>query len=81
MTLPGPPGLSLVPEMLESPFQLWNHRTNQFRSCHDCSDGGLGVALAETAFAGDLGMQIDLARAPREEVERDKYLDLRPEHG
>ena len=30
-------------------------------SCHDLSDGGLGVALAETAFAGGFGMQIDLA--------------------
>jgi phosphoribosylformylglycinamidine synthase len=30
-------------------------------SCHDLSDGGLGVALAETAFSGDFGMQIDLA--------------------
>jgi phosphoribosylformylglycinamidine synthase len=29
-------------------------------SCHDCSDGGLGVALAESAFAGGFGMQIDL---------------------
>ena len=29
-------------------------------SCHDCSDGGLGAALAETAFAGELGMDIDL---------------------
>ncbi len=33
-------------------------------SCHDCSDGGLGVALAETAFAGDLGMDIDLRLVP-----------------
>ncbi len=32
------------------------------RSCHDCSDGGLGVALAETAFSGGLGMAIDLGR-------------------
>ncbi|MCC6698674.1 MAG: phosphoribosylformylglycinamidine synthase [Candidatus Hydrogenedentes bacterium] len=31
-------------------------------SCHDCSDGGLGVALAESAFAGGFGMQIDLNR-------------------
>ena len=30
-------------------------------SCHDLSDGGLAVALAETAFAGGFGMQIDLA--------------------
>lgn len=29
-------------------------------SCHDCSDGGLAVALAESAFAGGLGMQIEL---------------------
>ena len=30
-------------------------------SCHDCSDGGLGVALAESAFAGGFGMQLDLS--------------------
>jgi len=36
------------------------------RSCHDCSDGGMAVALAEMAFAGGLGMKIDLcaAKAP-----------------
>jgi phosphoribosylformylglycinamidine synthase len=33
-------------------------------SCHDISDGGLGVALAETAFAGGLGMEIDLRNVP-----------------
>ncbi|MBI5117344.1 phosphoribosylformylglycinamidine synthase [Candidatus Poribacteria bacterium] len=30
-------------------------------SCHDCSDGGLGVALAETAFAGGLGIDADIS--------------------
>jgi len=30
------------------------------RSCHDLSDGGLAVALAESAFAGGLGAEIDL---------------------
>ncbi|MBI2423752.1 MAG: phosphoribosylformylglycinamidine synthase [Candidatus Hydrogenedentes bacterium] len=30
-------------------------------SCHDCSDGGLGAALAETAFAGGFGLDVDLA--------------------
>ena len=30
-------------------------------SCHDCSDGGLGAALAESAFAGGFGMTLDLA--------------------
>ncbi|MCG3199994.1 MAG: Phosphoribosylformylglycinamidine synthase subunit PurL [bacterium] len=33
-------------------------------SCHDCSDGGLGVALAESAFASDLGATIHLDRVP-----------------
>ncbi len=31
-------------------------------SCHDLSDGGLAVALAESAFAGGLGMAVDLGR-------------------
>lgn len=30
-------------------------------SCHDCSDGGLAVALAESAFAGGLGMELDIS--------------------
>ncbi|MDW7711212.1 MAG: phosphoribosylformylglycinamidine synthase subunit PurS [Deferrisomatales bacterium] len=43
-------------------------------SCHDCSDGGLGVALAETAFAGGLGLTAELERAPRDGVRRDDEL-------
>ena len=31
-------------------------------SCHDLSDGGLAVAVAETAFAGGLGMAVSLAK-------------------
>jgi len=30
------------------------------RSCHDCSEGGLAVAVAEMAFAGGVGVQVDL---------------------
>ena len=30
-------------------------------SCHDCSDGGLAVALAESAFAGGWGMCVNVA--------------------
>jgi len=44
------------------------------RSCHDCSDGGLGVALAESAFAGALGAEIDLRAVPAEGVSRDDHL-------
>ena len=40
-------------------------------SCHDCSDGGLGVALAETAFAGGLGLEADLGAVPAEGIARD----------
>jgi phosphoribosylformylglycinamidine synthase len=43
-------------------------------SCHDCSDGGLGVALAETAFSGGFGMSVDLGRVPSVEVDRDDTL-------
>ncbi len=32
------------------------------RSMHDCSEGGLGVALAEMAFGGMLGIEIDLRK-------------------
>ncbi|MDZ7377410.1 MAG: AIR synthase-related protein, partial [candidate division KSB1 bacterium] len=34
------------------------------RACHDCSEGGLAVAAAEMAFAGGLGMVLDLRRVP-----------------
>ncbi len=34
------------------------------RSAHDCSEGGLGVAVAEMAFSGGLGATIDLAEVP-----------------
>lgn len=34
------------------------------RACHDLSDGGLGVAAAEMAFAGDLGMELHLDKVP-----------------
>jgi len=33
-------------------------------ACHDCSDGGLGVALAEMAIGGRLGADIDLSAVP-----------------
>ena len=35
-------------------------------SCHDLSDGGLGVSLAESAFSGGLGASISLADLPRD---------------
>lgn len=43
-------------------------------SCHDCSDGGLGVTLAETAFSGGFGLDIDLRQAPANGIDRDDVL-------
>ncbi|MDD5664632.1 MAG: AIR synthase-related protein, partial [Candidatus Omnitrophica bacterium] len=34
------------------------------KSAHDCSEGGLGVALAEMSFAAGLGAEIFLSHAP-----------------
>ncbi len=36
------------------------------RACHDLSEGGLGVAAAEMALAGNLGLTLDLRAVPRE---------------
>jgi phosphoribosylformylglycinamidine synthase len=43
-------------------------------SCHDCSDGGIGVALAEVAFSGGLGIDADLSSVPQEGVDRDDHV-------
>ena len=43
-------------------------------SCHDCSDGGLAVALAETSIAGGLGMNIDLNSVSYIGKRRDDYI-------
>jgi phosphoribosylformylglycinamidine (FGAM) synthase-like enzyme len=43
-------------------------------SCHDCSDGGLGIALAETAFAGGFGISVNCALVPSSGIDRDDTL-------
>ena len=44
-------------------------------ACHDCSDGGFAVSAAEMAFAGGLGMRLDLCAMPRAaDVTRDDTL-------
>jgi len=45
------------------------------RACHDCSEGGIGVALAEMAFAGGLGATVRLKAVPvGEPIDRDDYI-------
>jgi phosphoribosylformylglycinamidine synthase len=41
-------------------------------SCHDCSEGGIGVAAAEMAFSGGYGVSLDLSRIPGDRL-RDDY--------
>ncbi len=44
-------------------------------SCHDLSDGGLGVALAESALGGELGARVDVSSVPgAERFDRDDLL-------
>ncbi|MBA7663964.1 Phosphoribosylformylglycinamidine synthase subunit PurL [subsurface metagenome] len=45
------------------------------RACHDCSDGGIDVAIAEMAFAGGLGTSINLESIPLgEPIDRDDFI-------
>jgi len=45
------------------------------RACHDLSEGGLGVAVAEMAFAGGLGATIQLKSVPLGElIDKDDFI-------
>jgi phosphoribosylformylglycinamidine synthase len=45
------------------------------RACHDCSEGGLGISIAEMVFAGGLGATIFLKAVPRTgPIYRNDYL-------
>jgi phosphoribosylformylglycinamidine synthase len=61
------------------------------RACHDLSEGGLAVALAEMAFAGGIGVDVtDLAKMPGEGLDETARLfsesttrfliEAKPEH-
>ncbi len=43
-------------------------------SAHDCSEGGIGVAAAEMAFSGKIGLSLDLRRVPQQGIQRDDLL-------
>ena len=51
-------------------FQVIHTATRQrlVRACHDLSEGGLAVAAAEMAFAGGLGVSVDLGKAGDESL-------------
>lgn len=43
-------------------------------ACHDLSEGGLGVAVAEMAFSGGYGVEIDLRRVPVDDLNREDFI-------
>ncbi len=48
------------------------------RACHDMSEGGLAVAVAEMAFAGNLGARVFLGQAPQDiEVDEESAAEAR----
>ena len=58
-------------------FKALSNATSQglVRACHDCSEGGIGVALAEMAFAGGLGAHVSLADVPKsDDINRDDII-------
>ncbi len=71
---------SQVPQVDAEPALLRYRTLNQAQqqnivaSCHDLSDGGLGVALAESAFAGGFGIQIELSYLDAEQAIREDKL-------
>ena len=45
------------------------------KACHDCSEGGIGVAVAEMAFAGGLGAEIKIKAIPvADKISRDDFI-------
>jgi phosphoribosylformylglycinamidine synthase len=56
-----PPPVDLAAEKRNGDFIRTQILAGTITACHDCSDGGLLVALAEMAMAGDLGATL---RAP-----------------
>jgi phosphoribosylformylglycinamidine synthase len=45
------------------------------KACHDCSEGGIGVAVAEMAFAGGMGAVVNLKEVLLgEPIDRDDFI-------
>lgn len=56
----------VFPKKARSAFQALSRATSLglIQAMHDCSEGGIGVAASEMAFAGGLGMEIFLGEVP-----------------
>jgi phosphoribosylformylglycinamidine synthase len=69
-----------IPELdPEKNFQAYNRIIKAMdkgiiRACHDCSEGGLAVAVAEMAFTGGLGLDLDIGKVPVNNEFRDDFV-------
>jgi len=54
-----PPPVDLAVERRNGDFVRGLIRSGKVTTVHDCSDGGLAVAVAEMAMAGDIGVSFD----------------------
>jgi phosphoribosylformylglycinamidine synthase len=76
----GKTGVSVPKVQLESAKARYQklHKaimSGTIRSAHDLSDGGLAVAAAESSFAGDIGMSLDLRKVPMTDTLKQKARD------
>jgi len=44
------------------------------KACHDLSEGGLGLAAAEMAFAGGYGLELHLQKMPTKDLNRNDWI-------
>ena len=44
------------------------------KACHDLSEGGLGVAAAEMVIGGGFGIQLDLRKVQKKDIDRDDFV-------
>ena len=59
-----PPPVDLVVEKRNGDFVRSAIRNDQIRACHDLSDGGLAIALAEMCMASHTGATVTLGDGP-----------------
>jgi phosphoribosylformylglycinamidine synthase subunit PurL len=69
-----PPSLDFQSEKDSQAAVLECIRDKLVAACHDCSKGGLAVAIAEMAIASDKGVTARLQEIPREEMRDDELL-------
>ena len=61
----GPIGIDLDAEARLVNALVEAAESGMLKSAHDCSDGGLAVALAESAIAGEIGATIEISQVKR----------------